>query len=757
MKKSLLLAGLLLAATIHAQEGMWMLNTLKQVNEADMQRLGFKLTADDVYSLNKSSMKDAVARLGGGFCSGEVVSSEGLMLTNHHCGFEAIQSASSVEHDYLTDGFWAKTRAEEKPAGFYVSFLDHIDNVTDSVRALLKDNMSEEERQALIEGESARFEAKAVGDAKHMSADFKVMYEGNEFYVFVYKDYPDVRMVGAPPSAIGKFGGDTDNWEWPRHTGDFSMFRIYTGPDGEPAEPSDANIPYKPKYWFPVSLDGLKEGDFTMVMGCPGSTDRFLSSHGVALALDIEQPSRVKIRGKKLDLMKEDMDASDAVRIKYASKYAQVANYWKYFIGQQKGLKRLHVQDRKKKQEGELMAWINADATRKAKYGSFNDDLATGYAEQTKYTKANTYMGEAAFGCENILLGLRLYGLYNQLKTDPKDAAKVSAGVMRARGRMEEMWKDYNPATDQKITAAMFKMIHDDVQRDMQPSVMNDVEKKYKGDFNKWAAELFKTSMLCDSAKLSAFLAKPTLKAMEKDMGMQAAISCLEFYRGALGPALQASQARIDRGYRLMVAAMREREPNRMWYPNANSTIRASYGQVGSYKPADAKHYDYVTTANGILEKEDNTNEEFVVPKRQHELLVARDFGRYADANGELITCFISKNDITGGNSGSPVINGNGELVGIAFDGNWEAMSGDIAFEPELQRTISVDIRYVLWVIDNYAGAKNLVDEMTLVTHPKEVPQAAPVPAPETVVPAKVPAKPTSTTRPVTKPANKKG
>ncbi|MFT3886112.1 MAG: S46 family peptidase [Flavobacteriales bacterium] len=732
MKKLFLLAGMALftLTSVRAGEGMWLLNKLKQVNEAQMRELGFKLTAEDIYSLNRSGIKDAVARLGGGFCSGEIVSKEGLMLTNHHCGFEAIQSISSVEHDYLTDGFWAMTRDQEAPAGFEVSFLQRIDDVTAQVLAELKDGMSEEERQQKIEEIGAKIEEEATKGGKHILADFKTMYEGNEFYLFVYKSYPDVRLVGAPPSAIGKFGGDTDNWMWPRHTGDFSMFRIYMGSDGEPAEYSKDNVPYQPKWHFPVSLDGVKKGDFTMIMGYPGSTDRFLSSEGVKLALDVEQPSRVKIRGKKLDVMKEHMDASDAVRIKYASKYAQVSNYWKYFIGQQRGLKRLHVYDKKKQQENELSAWVNADSGRKNKWGSWLSDLDAGYADRTKFEKASTYMQEAAFGSEAVVFAFRLFGLQNQLQNDPKDAAKIAALAERVKASADEFWKDYDPATDEEVTAAMFGLIKSDVDPAQQPSIMGEIDKKYKGDVKAWAAAFFKTSILTDRKRLDAFLAKPTLKMLEKDMGMRTMMSCLGLYRGTLGPAIENAQVKIDKGYRLMVAALREKDSNKMWYPNANSTMRLTYGKANDYKPADAVHYDVYTTSEGILQKEDNTNPEFIVPKREHELLVGKDFGRYANAKGELETCFISENDITGGNSGSPVINGNGELIGIAFDGNWESMSGDINYEPELQRTISVDIRYVLWTIDKYAGAKHLVDEMDLVTHPKEE-AVTPAPAPE--------------------------
>lgn len=731
MKKifSLVLVAVFAVGSAFAGEGMWMLNKLKQVNEAHMRQLGFKLTAEDIYSLNKASMKDAVARLGGGFCSGEVVSADGLMLTNHHCGYSAIQSLSTVEDDILTDGFWAMSRDQEKPAGFSVSFLQYITDVTDTVLAALNDGMSEAERDSVIGAMAQGIEGRATGAGPYIQADFKQMFEGNEFYLFVYKTYPDVRLVGTPPNAIGKFGGDTDNWQWPRHTGDFSLFRIYTGPDGEPAEQDAANIPFKPQWHFPVSLDGVKKGDFAMIMGFPGSTDRFLNSDGVKLALDVEQPSRVKIRGEKLDIMKAHMNADNAVRLKYAAKHAQVANYWKYFIGQQKGLKAQHVFDRKKAQEEALLAWVNADGDRKAKYGRVLQDLAEGYAERARHEKAFTYMQEAAFGSEAVVFGFRVFGLKRQLEKDPKDTKTINMMADQVRSRARDFWKNYDAGLDQGVTAAMFRMIQQDVDPAQQPEVIQTVMRKYKGDFDKWAAAMFRTSVLTDSTRLMAFLAKPSLKVLEKDLGMQAMESCLNHYRDELGPAIEQAQVKIDKGYRLLVAAMREKEPTKMWYSNANSTERLTYGIVNDYSPADGVHYDLVTTHAGILQKEDPTNDEFIVPARQKELILAKDFGRYADANGDLPINFISENDITGGNSGSPVINGNGELIGIAFDGNWEAMSGDISYEPELQRTISVDMRYVLWVIDKFAGAKHLVDEMTVVKTEAASEEVAP-PAP---------------------------
>ncbi|MBL7964868.1 MAG: S46 family peptidase [Flavobacteriales bacterium] len=743
MKKflSLLAAAWLTAGVAFAGEGMWLLNKIKQVNEADMKRLGFKLTAEDLYDINNSSMKDAIARLGGGFCTGEMVSAEGLMLTNHHCGYDAIQGFSSPQNDYLTLGFWAMKRDEEKNVqGLFVSYLQYIEDVTEKVNKELTEGMSEAKRNEKIEEVGARLEKEAEKAGQYLSADFKVMFEGNEFYLFVYKDYRDVRLVGAPPSAIGKFGGDTDNWMWPRHTGDFTLFRVYTAPNGEPAEYSPDNVPLKPKWHLPISLNGVQKGDFAMIMGFPGSTDRFLSSQGVKLALDVEQPSRVKIRAKKLEIMKEHMDASDTVRIMYAAKYAQVSNYWKYFIGQQRGLKRLRVYDKKKQQEDELMAWVNASTGRQVRFGEITKLLDEGYAERSTYEKSYTYMQEAAFGSEAIRFGFRLLGLKAQLEKDPKDAAKIAAMVAGVQAAADGFWSEYDPATDRDVTAALYRMMAEDLDPAMQPDVLKTVKTKFKGDFNAWAKAMWNTSILTDRKRLAAFLSKPTLKAMDKDLGMQASSSVRDFYRGTLMGGISNAETTIARGYRLMVAAMREKNPDHMWYPNANSTLRMTYGIVNDYKAADAVHYDLVTTANGVLEKMDNTSDEFTVPDRQYELLKARNYGRYADANGELVVCFISENDITGGNSGSPVINGNGELIGVAFDGNWEAMSGDIAYEPELQRTISVDIRYVLWVIDVYANAGHLVKEMTLVQGKREEPKAelptAPMPKADPAKPA---------------------
>lgn len=730
-RSMLLLAGaFLITFSANANEGMWLLNKIKQVNEAEMRELGFELTAEDIYNINGSSMKDAVVRLGRGFCTAEVVSSQGLLFTNHHCAYSAIQTHSTVEHDYLTDGFWAMSKDQELPVdGVTASMLVRIDDVTAKMNAVLTADMTEQEREAKIDEMSETLIAEAIGDDEY-EALFKTMFEGNQFFIFLYKTYFDVRLVGAPPSSIGKFGGDTDNWMWPRHTGDFSMLRIYADKDNNPAPYSEDNVPFTPGWHFPVSMSGVQQGDFAMVMGFPGSTDRYLSSQGVKLALDVEQPARVKIRGKKLELMKEDMDKSDATRIKYATKYAQISNYWKYFIGQQKGLKRLKVYDKKKQIEDDLMAWVAKDPARQKEYGEMVKLLDEGYGQMAEVELASTYLQEAAFGSEAAVFGFGLMRMERLLNSDDPDPAAIEEIAAGISARADDHFKDYNAPTDRKITAAMFEMIHNDVPRDQQPDIMAFVEKKYKGNFDAWAKDVFESSILTDRARLDAFLAKPNKKVLAKDMGMAITNSCIKAYRGPVAATAQGAQGTIDHGYRLLVKAMMEKDPQKQWYPNANSSIRMSYGQVGDYIPADAKHYDFITSHDGIVQKEDPTNDEFIVPEKLMDLIEKKDFGPYG-VDGKLPICFISNNDITGGNSGSPVINGRGELIGIAFDGNWEAMSGDIAFEPELQRTISVDIRYVLFVIDKYAGAKHLIDEMDLVYAKKELTEKEP--APETM------------------------
>jgi hypothetical protein len=697
-------------------EGMWLPMFIERLNYVDMQKMGLHLTADEIYSVNHSSLKDAIVSLGF-FCTAEVVSNEGLIFTNHHCGYESIQAHSTVDHDYLTDGFWAMSKKEElSNADLTASFLVRMEDVTDKVLGSVTDDMDEATRASKIEEASSKLEKVASEKGKY-EASVKGFFDGNEYYMFVYQTYKDVRLVGAPPSAVGKYGGDTDNWMWPRHTGDFSIFRIYTAPDGTPAEYSDKNIPLKPKYSLPISLKGVKKDDFAMVWGYPGRTDRFLTSYGVKLAIDQSNPYTVKIRDKKLAIIKEFMDASPTIKIQYAAKYAESSNYWKYFIGQTKGLKRLKVYEKKQEQEAAFTAWVNEDKTRKLKYDSALIYLSTGYDEMKKYNLPMKFLEEAAFqGPEFIYYAYGAFDLYSKLKKDPAGKTDgVKAAAVAFKEKAVEFYKNYNKAIDQKLCSELLKMYYEDVPKDQHPSVFADyVVKKYGGDFDKFAAAVFGKSVFVDSAKMYAFLAKPSFKVIDKDMGWITMRSMIKSYLDVYAN-LKGIEEKINKGDRLYVAGLKEMYPDKKFYPNANSTMRMSYGKVEDYYPADAVHYDYYTTLDGVMEKEDSTNDEFIVPKKLKELYKKKDYGKYANADGKLDVCFLATLDISGGNSGSPVINGDGQLIGLAFDGNWEAMSGDIAYETDVQRTICVDIRYVLFMIDKYAGAKNIVDELTIV------------------------------------------
>lgn len=720
MKKiylSLIASVFLLLPSSRADEGMWLPLLIKRLNEADMQKKGCKLTAEEIYSVNHSSLKDAIVALGGGFCTAEVVSAEGLLLTNHHCGFDAIQNHSSVEHDYITDGFWATSRDKElSNEDLTATFLVRMEDVTDSVLKNVSDTMSESQRTAAItKAISEITEAFKKADTNGYDASVRSFFSGNAYYAFIMQTFKDVRLVGAPPSAIGKFGGDTDNWMWPRHTGDFSILRIYCAPSGKPAEYSKDNVPYRSKYFLPVSIGGYNKNDFTMVMGFPGRTERYLTSWGIQQAVNITSPATVKIRAEKLGIIREDMDADNAVRIKYASKYARSSNYWKYYIGQIKGLKRQKVYDRKKKEEADFTTWMNADASRKQRYGTVLSELEKSYADARPYMLHRTYLSEAVAQGPEIMAFANQFSALNDLlknkEAKPEEIAKTSAKLKEAAN---EFFKDYNLPTDKKLFAELMPLFHSTVPKEQQSTAFQTAEKKFGGDFNKYADWVYEKTIFCSQQKLNAFLAAPKAKTLEKDPAFSLITTLSKNYLDTYAPKIRAAEQRRAKAIRLYVEGLMKMQSDKKFYPDANSTLRLTYGEVLDYVPADAAYYNYYTTLNGIMEKEDSSNDEFLVPYRLKDLYDRKDFGRYAQ-NGTVNVCFITDNDITGGNSGSPVMNAKGELIGIAFDGNWEAMSGEIAYDEQFKRCINVDIRYVLFIIDKYAGAKNLIAEMKIV------------------------------------------
>ncbi len=720
-------------ASTPPDEGMWLPMFVERLNYSDMQKMGLQLTPEELYSINHSSLKDAIVGLAQGsapngyFCTGEIVSSKGLIFTNHHCGYGSIQEHSSVEHDYLTDGFWAYSLEEELPnPGLTASVLIRMEDVSEKILPELSDTMSEDARTAKIREISKELQETASEDGKY-SPIVKSFFDGNEFYMFVYETYMDVRLVGAPPSSVGKYGGDTDNWMWPRHTGDFSIFRIYADKDGKPAEYSEDNVPLKPRHHLPVSIKGVEKEDFAMIWGFPGGTDRYLTSFGVDYAIEKNNPTVVKIRDKKLEVLREDMNADQKVKIMYSSKYAGTSNYWKYFIGQTKGLKRLNVSEKKQAIEKEFTNWVKQDPAREKKYGNALNLIKEGYEKMEKYSLVSTYLNEAVFqGPEIVYYCYSAFGLYSQLKmqADAKGKEKkaydedIKLAAEKMVAESPEHFKNFNLPTDRKLFSALLKMYYTDVPKDQQAEVFRKFEKKFKGDFDKWADYVYEKSAFASPSNLEAFMKKPSLKKLKKDPAFEIALSMVSSIRMVYQEVGEIESNYLDKGNRLFVAGLMEMDADRKFYPNANSTLRMTYGKVLDYYPADAIHYDFVTTLSGVMEKEDATSLEFVVSERLKELWSNKDFGRYGTKiNGreDLVTCFLSTNDITGGNSGSPVMNANGELIGIAFDGNWEAMSGDIAFEDELQRTINVDVRYVLFIIDKYAGAKNLIEELDIV------------------------------------------
>lgn len=697
-------------STVRADEGMWMLPLIEKLNIKDMKAKGFKLSAKDIYDTNGLAIKDAVLIFGGG-CTGGVISKNGLVITNHHCGYGAIQQHSSIEHDYLKNGFWAMSTAEELPTpGLSVTFIRQITDVTDRIVPSLRDDMSEDVRSETISNLSDIIAKEALVWGSSKKAAVESFFGGNQYFLVIFETYNDIRMVGAPPSSIGKFGGETDNWMWPRHTGDFSLFRIYASPDGTPANYSENNVPYDAPKHLPVSLKGIKEEDFAMIIGFPGSTDRYMSSFEVDYLVRHENPIRILIRGERQDLMKEDMLADDKVRIQYADKYVISSNYWKNSIGKNLSLKKLNVKEEKEKQEEQFMRWVTADTARMRKYGNAIRLIEDAVKGAAPYKILGQYL------TEGMSRGIEIIKPVNILSKliDKNESDIDSSRLKEVKNELTDFYKNYSEPTDRKITKRMLAIISDSIDKRYLPPVFIIIEEQYNGDINAFVDDMYDHSILADTLKVSQFLAEPNAAALLSDPAFKMTRGIVQKYNWLVGEVDKFDTAFV-RGHRLFIEGLMEMYPDKTFYPDANFTMRMTFGQVLSYEPRDAVRYNYFTTLTGVMEKEDPANAfEFAVPEKLKELYRRQDFKPYSTKDYMPVN-FITDNDITGGNSGSPVINARGELIGLAFDGNWEAMSGDIIFEQDMQRCISVDIRYVLFIIDKFAGATHLLDEITIV------------------------------------------
>lgn len=690
--------------TARADEGMW-LPFLIGRNYEDMKKHGLKLTQEQIYSINKSSLKDAVISFGG-FCTGEIISGQSLILTNHHCGYDAIAGASTPEHNYLDNGFWAKSLKEEIPVpGLTATFMIRMEDVTMQITKELNSKMTSAERAKKIK-EISDILIKDATNGTNYEAFVRDFFDGNEFYLFVKETYNDVRLVGTPPQSAGKFGGDTDNWEWPRHTADFSMFRVYAGKDNKPAAFSNENAPLKPRSFLPISLKGVKQGDYAMIMGFPGRTNRYLTSYGVEQAISLEQPKIVDIRAKKLEIMKKYMDQDVAVRLHYSSKYAQVANYWKYFIGQTKQLKQNKVADKKRKLEADFLNYAKG----KEEYNNVLTDIESAFKATNSIIYIKVYQSEFV---RQVDINSLVYVFKAAIDAKNNgDNARYEMIMGIAKEQAEEMYKERNMDIELETLEEVLKMYIHDVPQDQQMGLPKSIGKEGVVSF---MSRVKSSSIFASKERYEAFMANFKTESLESDPLFILIKDLDNAYQTAMSdPAIKQANEKLTLANRAFVKGVRVMQPNKKFYPNANSTMRLTYGNVLAYDPRDAVHYDYFTTLDGVMQKEDPNNPEFVVDPRIKELWAKKDYGQYG-VNGKLPVNFLSNNDITGGNSGSPVINANGELIGTAFDGNWEAMSGDIYFEPNIQRTISLDVRYTLWLIDKCYGATNLINEMKLV------------------------------------------
>ncbi|MEN5087340.1 S46 family peptidase [Sphingobacterium faecium] len=711
MKKLWILLLLITASlTTFADEGMWFLMHLKRLNEADMQKKGLKLTAEEIYSINNSSLKDAIVQFNGG-CTAEIVSDQGLVFTNHHCGYGAIAELSTPENDHLTNGFWAKTKSEElKPKSLFVRFFVRMDDVSKRILSLVNDKMSESERQKIINQEIAKIEKENSENGKYI-VNVKSFYNGNEYYYFVYQDFNDVRLVGTPPNSIGKFGGDTDNWEWPRHTGDFSIFRVYADKNGNPAEYAKDNVPLKPKHFLPISLKGFKEGDFAMILGYPGRTNRWMPAGGIDQNVKFAYPAWVEASKTGMDAMKKYMDKDQAVKINYASKYSQVANYWKNRQGMIDALTLHKTAITKAQDEAKFNKWANKKEN-KEQYGDVIATINAYYAATNEKARHDNYLSGMLRSSTLAALpysigsGLDMYVKSNEAKRKellPRLQAAIASGY-------EKM---YLPLEEDVLIDEL--NLYAKKAGNIAPYV-SELASKNNNDLTSYIREAIKNSIFASEERLNNFLSNPTAIALDNDPLYKLSSALLNKYRESAIADKDATD-KFEAAHRKYVAGVLASNPKGKFYPDANSTLRLTYGSIKSL-PADKRNdaaENYYTTLKGTIAKYKKGDEEFDLPQRLIDLQNNKDYGRYADKAGYLPVNFLSDNDITGGNSGSPVINGNGELIGLAFDGNIEAMAGDVIFDHKLQRTISVDIRYVLFVIDKFAGATNIINELKIV------------------------------------------
>ncbi|MBC8320445.1 MAG: S46 family peptidase [Bacteroidetes bacterium] len=711
----ILLIAVFLRTTLIGGEGMWIPMLLQQMNEKEMQEMGMKITAEDIYSINHSSLKDAILLFGRG-CTSEIISKDGLLLTNHHCGFGNIQKHSTVEHDYLTDGFWAMNKSEELPnPGLTATLLIEMKKVTDSVLAGVDENMTMKERQIIIKDNIQRVTTNFEKESTYNAA-IKPFFQGNAYYMMITEVFKDIRLVGAPPSNIGKFGGDTDNWMWPRHTGDFSLFRIYVDKDGNPAEYSEDNVPYQPKYYFTISLDGVEENDFTFVFGYPARTNEYLPSYAVEMITEIENPKKIELREKRLGIFNKYSSTYPKVRIQYATKDARVANYWKKMIGETGGVKRMKGIEAKQNFEKEFHDWAGSSGNNQ--YINLLLEFKRLYNDLTPINLATDYLMEAGMAIEIVKFANSYKKLIELSENDPKNDDAINKQIAQLKNQASEFFKDYYQPIDEEVMAVMLRLYDQNMSSEFKPEFFTAIHDKYNNNYLAYTDYVFSKSIFDKEDKLISFLNnyKPKkYKKLQNDPAYKMAYEMEALYKTKFETKRIVLNNAIDSLQRIYMKAQMEMKPDTRFYPDANFTLRVSYGKVNGYSPRDAVYYKHFTTLEGIMEKEDPDIYDYVVTDRLRELYNNKDYGTYADKDGTLHVGFAASNHTTGGNSGSPVLNAEGQLIGVNFDRCWEGTMSDLMYDPEVCRNISIDIRYFLFIVDKYAGAGYLLDEMNLI------------------------------------------